>query len=135
MRRRYICPGPNYVWHIDGYNDKLKPFGFAIHGAIGGFSRRILWLEVGRSNNNPDIIAMYCLDTVKQVGGSTLRCRCDLGTENAKLEELHTFFTVFNGADAAESSDTCFMYGESTAIQTHRSLVEHSPPPSTRLVD
>ena len=58
FRRRYICPGPNYVWHIDGY-DKLKPFGFAIHGAIDSFSRRILWLEVGRSNNNPDIIAMY----------------------------------------------------------------------------
>ena len=116
LRRRYICPGPNYVWHIDGY-DKLKPFGFAIHGAIDGFSRRILWLEVGRSNNNPDIIAMYYLDTVKQLGGSPLRCRCDLGTENSKLEELQTFFTVFNGADAAESSDTCFMYGKSTANQ------------------
>ena len=57
LRHRYICPGPNDVWHIDGY-DKLKPFGFAIHGAIDGFSRRILWLEVGRSNNNPDIILM-----------------------------------------------------------------------------
>ena len=29
------CQGPNYLWHIDGY-DKLKPFGFAIHGAIDG---------------------------------------------------------------------------------------------------
>ena len=60
---------------------------------------------------------MYYLDTVKQLGGSPLRCRCDLGTEKSKLEELQTFFTVFNGADAAESSDTCFMYGESTANQ------------------
>ena len=32
LRRIYICRGPNYVWHIYGY-DKLKPFGFAIHGA------------------------------------------------------------------------------------------------------
>ena len=117
LRRRYICPGPNYVWHIDGY-DKLKPFGFAIHGAIDGFSRRILWLEVGRSNNNPDIIALYYLDTVKQLGGSPLRCRCDVCTENSKLEELQTFFTVVNGPDAAaESSDNCFMYGKSTANQ------------------
>ena len=117
LRRRYICPGPNYVWHIDGY-DKLKPFGFAIHGAIDGFSRRIMWLEVGRSNNNPAIIALYYLDTVKQLGGSPLRCRCDLGTENSKLEELQTFFTVVNGPDAAaESSDNCFMYGKSTANQ------------------
>ncbi|KAJ7383323.1 hypothetical protein OS493_028868 [Desmophyllum pertusum] len=44
-RRMYHNPGPNYAWHIDGY-DKLKPWGFPIHGAIDGFSRRILWLEV-----------------------------------------------------------------------------------------
>ena len=27
--------GPNYVWHCDGY-DKLKPYGFAIHGCMDG---------------------------------------------------------------------------------------------------
>ena len=40
-RREYRGKGPNYNWHIDGY-DKLKPFGFCIHGAIEGYSRRIL---------------------------------------------------------------------------------------------
>lgn len=54
LRRQYAAPGPNLVWHIDGY-DKLKPFGFAIHGAIDGFSRRIMWLEVGPSNNSPKL--------------------------------------------------------------------------------
>lgn len=34
-RRQYYSKGPNYLIHIDGY-DKLKPFGFAIHGAICG---------------------------------------------------------------------------------------------------
>ena len=38
-RRIYRCKAPNHIWHLDGY-DKLKPFGFAIHGAIDGFSRR-----------------------------------------------------------------------------------------------
>jgi hypothetical protein len=42
QRRRYVCKGPNYIWHIDGY-DKLKPFGFCFHGAIDGYTRRILW--------------------------------------------------------------------------------------------
>ena len=37
-RRDYASQGPNFCWHIDGY-DKLKPFGFAIHGDIDGFSR------------------------------------------------------------------------------------------------
>ena len=39
-RRSYVNRGPNDSWHMDGY-DKLKPFGFAIHGAIDGFSRNI----------------------------------------------------------------------------------------------
>ena len=34
-RRQYITKGPNHLWHIDGY-DKLKPFGFCMHGAING---------------------------------------------------------------------------------------------------
>ena len=49
-RRRYHNPGPNYSWHCDGY-DKLKPYGFPIHGCIDGWSRKILWLLVTRSNN------------------------------------------------------------------------------------
>ena len=56
-RRSYVNRGHNDSWHMDGY-DKLKAFGFAIHGAIDGFSRKILWLEVARSNNSPDNIAM-----------------------------------------------------------------------------
>jgi hypothetical protein len=42
-RRVYQNPGPNAVWHADGY-DKLKPYGFAIHGCIDGWSRKVLWL-------------------------------------------------------------------------------------------
>ena len=37
---------------IDGY-DKLKPFGFTIHGATDGYSWKILRLFVGSSNNDP----------------------------------------------------------------------------------
>jgi len=37
-RRKYRANGPNYVWHVDGY-DKLKPYGFCIHGSIDGYSR------------------------------------------------------------------------------------------------
>ena len=28
--------GPNYVWHCDG-NEKIKKFGFCIHGCIDGY--------------------------------------------------------------------------------------------------
>ena len=28
--------GPNFIWHIDGY-DKMTPFGFTVHGCIDGY--------------------------------------------------------------------------------------------------
>ena len=60
-RRSYVTQGPNYVWHIDGH-DKLKPFGFSIHGCIDGFSRKLMWLEVGTTNKMPEVIAKFYLD-------------------------------------------------------------------------
>ena len=46
-----------------GY-DKLKPFGFPVHGAVDGFSRKVQWLEVTRSNNAPETVAQFYLDAV-----------------------------------------------------------------------
>ena len=68
QRRQYKGRGANFIWHIDGY-DKLKPFGFSIHGCIDGYSRRIMWLEVGTSNNDPTVIARYFIDCITEVGG------------------------------------------------------------------
>ena len=45
-RRKYISKGSNYTWHIDGH-DKLKPFGFSMHGSIDRFSKKMIWLKVG----------------------------------------------------------------------------------------
>ena len=58
-RRKYNSPGPNYCWHVDG-NDKLKPFGFPIHGAVDGYSR---------TNNDPKVMARYFVDCVEEAGG------------------------------------------------------------------
>lgn len=55
-RRKYSVPGPNYCWHIDSY-DKLKPFGFPIHGCIDGWSWKKMWLQLAHSSNNPKVPA------------------------------------------------------------------------------
>ena len=34
--RAYHAKGLNFVWHTDGHN-KLKPFGFSVHGCIDSF--------------------------------------------------------------------------------------------------
>ena len=83
-RRKYIVIGPNYCWHIDGY-DKLKPFGFPIHGCIDGWRREIMWLQLARSNNNPEVPA-------KKFGGCPVKVRSDCGTENGVLAAIQCEF-------------------------------------------
>ena len=113
-RRIYINLGPNFVWHIDGY-DKLKPYGFAIHGAIDGYSRRILWLEVGPSNNNPNVIAKYYLETVLQLKTLPIIVRCDKGTENIHIAKIQPFLR--SDHDDMFSGNDSFLYGKSTGNQ------------------
>jgi len=33
VRRTYWARGPNYIWHVDGY-DKLRSYGFLISGFV-----------------------------------------------------------------------------------------------------
>ena len=63
-----------------------------MHGAIDGYMRRILWLEVGPSNNNPAIIAKYYLNFVSQHGFITRVIRADMGTENVSFAVYNGFF-------------------------------------------
>ncbi|XP_068738529.1 uncharacterized protein, partial [Montipora capricornis] len=114
QRRRYMCKGPNYLWHMDGY-DKLKPYGFCIHGAIDGYSRRILWLEVDSTNNDPAVIAQYYVDCVNQLGGAPRIVRADCGTENVVVAGLQRFFRSEATDDFA--GEKSFLYGTSSANQ------------------
>lgn len=114
FRRRYAALGPNFIWHLDGY-DKLKPYWFCIHGAIDGYSRRILWPEVGPTNNDPMITAQYFIDCVQQLRGLPRVVRGDCGTENIHIAAVQRFMRR-NGGDnmAGEKS---FLYGKSVANQ------------------
>ena len=91
QRRTYVNPGPNFCWHTDGY-DKLKPYGFPIHACIDGFSRKILWLKVTRTNNDPVIVARTYLEVVRENGGCPRKVRTDCGTENGVLAAAQCYF-------------------------------------------
>ena len=113
-RRRYVAAGPNFIWHLDGY-DKLKPYGFCIHGAIDGYSRRILWLEVGPSNNDPMITVQYFIDCARQLRGCPRVVRGDCGTENIHIAAVQRFLRRNCQDDLAGTKS--FMYGKSVANQ------------------
>ena len=121
-RRRYSVKGPNYMWHLDGY-DKLKTFGFPIHGAIDGYSRRILWLRVMCTNNDPQVIAGFYIQCIKQIGGrggggvSQEFCVVigDNGTENSTVAGIQRFLRR-HSTDALSGTES-FMYRRSVANQ------------------
>ena len=99
--------GPNHTWHIDGY-DKLKPFGIAIHGAIDGYSRRILWLKLS-SSNNPKVIANYYVCCIKELNLIPHVFRGDHGTENVIACGIQRFLR--RNYTNSQSKDKSFIFG------------------------
>ena len=90
-RREYLNPGPNcYWWHAAGYN-KLKPYGFPMHCCINGFSRRILWLKLTKSNNDPRIIGEFFLNVILERDGCPTLMRTYRGTENGIMATAQCF--------------------------------------------
>ena len=93
---------------------KLKPFGFwtyRTYRAIDGYSQRILWLEVGRTNNNPKIISNYFTDYIRQIGGVPRILRADAETENVYVAGIKLFLR--SECEDAFSGDKSFLYGMS----------------------
>ena len=102
-RTVYTNPGPDYCWHIDGY-DKIKPNGFAIHGCIDGYSHKV---RLDRTNNNPVVIGRYYPDAVKDYGGCPMKVTTDCGTENGLVAATQSCFI---------GNDLAHIYGTSPII-------------------
>src|SRR6266496_5941506 len=66
--RRHVfhCEGRNKVWSLNGH-DKLEWWGFPIHGCCDVYSRYLLWLRVGITNNDPRCILTYYLDSIEEL--------------------------------------------------------------------
>ncbi|XP_067931711.1 uncharacterized protein [Watersipora subatra] len=112
-RRVYVNKGPNYLIHVDGY-DKLKRYGLRIHGAIDGYSKKLLWLYVGHSNNDPKYVAYNFTQYINCIKG-VLRCiRMDRGTENTLIEDIQATIRECHTDDMARNS---VLYGSSTHNQ------------------
>ncbi|KAF5339993.1 hypothetical protein D9611_012376 [Ephemerocybe angulata] len=82
-RRVYRVRGSNALWHQDG-NEKLKPWGFIVHGCVDGYSRMIIYLVC--SNNKRSKTVGACFMTAVSQFGWPSRVRGDYGTENNEIE-------------------------------------------------
>ena len=99
-RQKYKSCGPNWDWHVDGH-DKPSPWGLCISGVIDGFSRKIMFLEVGPTNHDPWIISTNYLNTIKEIGGCPQIIQTDCGTENLILAAQQVLFCT-QSTDAVE---------------------------------
>ena len=89
-RREFISPGPNYTWYMYGY-DKLKPYGFPIHAAIDGYSRKILLLVVSYSNNDSNVISSCFINCIEELKLLPTVIRSDWGFENTVIGGIQMY--------------------------------------------
>ena len=118
-RRKYFSQGTDFVWHIDGY-DKLKRYGIAVHGCIDGFSRCIIWLKSGCTNNDPAVVAGFYLTALEERNGCPTVVRADCGTENTCVCDFQLFLRM-DGTDDYSGTNS-FKYGKSTSNQRIEAL-------------
>ncbi|VDI26849.1 Hypothetical predicted protein [Mytilus galloprovincialis] len=114
VRRRYCNLGPNFCIHIDGY-DKLKPFGISVHGAIDGFSRKIIWLTASHTNKNPRNVALNFVEFLRQSKRVPRLVRSDAGTENVIIRSIQIALRAVHNDNM--SGYRSFSEGRSTGNQ------------------
>ena len=85
----------------------MKRFGFVIRECIDGFSRKLIWLFVSTTNNDPLIAANFCLKAVTNLRRTPHTLRMDLGTEN--IVKNFKYFSL--------KTVTVFLYAASTRNQ------------------
>ena len=118
--------GTNWVWHLDGY-DKLKPYGFEIHGCIDGYSRPVLWLSILQSNKDPTEMCnpyFHYLLIAKRVPQKVV---VEWGTENVNIAVSQRFLRR-NYSDNSTRYQS-FQFGKSITnrgIESFWSQLRHS---------
>ena len=83
----------------------------------------LIWLEVGPTNKNPEVIAKYYLDAVLQTGGVPQKIRSDDGTENSSVEALQIFLRSQHNDEY--SGLASFAIGTSTSNQRIEAYWSH----------
>jgi hypothetical protein len=87
------------------------------------FSRRLIWLEVGPTSKNPEVIGKYYLDAILQIGGIPRKMRSDEGTENRIVEALQIFLRSQHNYE--HSGFANFSIGMSTSNQRIEAYWSH----------
>ena len=93
----------------------MKPYGFYIHGCVDGHSRKVIWLRLVPSNNDPFVIAQIFSECCREAGGIPARVRSDCGTENVIVAGAQSYLRRHD--DDEHAGLRAHIYGPSTGNQ------------------
>ena len=93
-RSVYDVPAPNYLCHIDSLHCLIR-WKIVIHGAIDGYSRRILYLKGSDNNRAETVFALFC-EGVMECGWPS-RVRLGKGGENIENIDVAQAMLVVRG--------------------------------------
>lgn len=102
-RRVYSVPYANYIWHIDS-NHKLIRWRMVIHGAIDGYSRKIMYLKCANNNKASTVVSFF--SSAVNLFGMPDKIRSDKGGENT---DVWRYMLHYNNMDSS-----CVVTGSST---------------------
>ncbi|XP_066925387.1 uncharacterized protein [Clytia hemisphaerica] len=124
--RRFISPGSNYCFSLDGH-DKLcgyqkSTFPLCIYGGQDTFSGKIMFLKIWTSNNDPMVTGYHYLEYLIENKELPYSLRVDRGTETDTLTAIHCRLHELAGThgDLDTIVEECVKYGPSTANKIER---------------
>ena len=89
---------------MDSY-DKLRRYGLCINGAIDGYSRYVIWMNVTNTASDPRVVASNFIEAGESNNWIPLKMRADRGIENGHVQQMHNFLS---------GNENSFIYGKST---------------------
>ena len=90
-------------------------FPLAIYGCVDTASRKLLWLRIWTTNNEPKLIRRWYLEYLFENKIMSSYLRLDRGTETGVMSTIHAFLHKNHDMDV-EPTETV-IYGPSTANQ------------------
>ena len=95
-----------------------------MHGCKDGFSRKLIWLKVGWSNKNSDVIVYYYLDAISELGCVPHIIKADDGTEHALIKPIHIFLRSINEKQGIENAFSITTSPQNQRIEAYWSILK-----------
>ena len=106
-------PNLGFLWVF--YTLKYPKMGICYFFCACGYSRRVIWLEFDRSNNDPKIPATFYLDAVHNGGGCPMIVWSDCGSGYVLVAAMQSYFWA--GVDDKFAGSKAHQCGSSPSNQ------------------